>query len=515
MISRADQVLTGALLAALFAACSAGDMPDRGREGDYCYGSVACEGGLCHSSTVILGLPTAVPKLTVLCYRSDGLECDDVYSRCVRDAQQGESCWSDDDCMPGLQCKAAGNPPLNDAPAYCVTPSSPTVPAPDRCAALVPPFLAHTSAVPVVPIAPSTPTVKTVALGGPVSCAVMTDGTVKCWGGNSEGELGLGYTYDQDHLPLPLPPTEVPGIRNARSISASSSHVCAVLADGHVACWGLDSGLRGTSPVVSASPQIVAGLENAVSISVADHETCVLDGAGSIWCWGAIGHDGPGTIIDEHLVAITPSVVPGIAGAVSLSATTTWYGYINEGMACAILATGEGRCWGKGMLGQAGAASPSATPVAVANISDAVAVSGTCVLRAGGKVSCWGERDYPSGTVVTNQEPVDIPGIDSAVDIAADPGHACVLLASGHVRCWGINYSGSLGAGNSETSQIESQIPVEVCNISSAKAVFAAWGQSCALLDDGRLLCWGDNFGGPLGRGGLRDFNQPVVVEGL
>jgi hypothetical protein len=182
------------------------------------------------------------------------------------------------------------------------------------------------------------------------------------------------------------------------------------------------------------------------------------------------------------------------------------------------------QCWGQGYLGQKGfipsstATAGSATPITVANVSDAVAVRGTCVLRRGGQVLCWGgldQYDSSTGQALIAEEPMEMAGLDGAVDLAVAVQHVCILKADGHARCQALGQymaNGALGDGHNYGTE---KTPVDVCNVSNGVAIFAGAESSCALLGDGRLVCWGDNSKGQLGHGGLFQFYQPVVVEGL
>ncbi|WP_082608178.1 hypothetical protein [Acidovorax sp. Root219] len=79
---------------------------------------------------------------------------------------------------------------------------------------------------------------KAVAVGPGYTCAVLADGTVKCWGGNPNMQLGVGY-----HRDSATPETgKVLGIADATTISAGATHACAVLDAGYVNCWGTGVG---------------------------------------------------------------------------------------------------------------------------------------------------------------------------------------------------------------------------------------------------------------------------------
>jgi hypothetical protein len=121
-------------------------------------------------------------------------------------------------------------------------------------------------------------------------CAVLADRTAVCWGQNLHGQLGNG-TVTVGPPNGSATPVLVSGLTNVSAIAASSGYACALLADGTVRCWGdNENGTLGNGTTTdSATPVAVPGLTNIVAISTGTEHACALAADGTIWCWGLNG----------------------------------------------------------------------------------------------------------------------------------------------------------------------------------------------------------------------------------
>ncbi|HKG35650.1 MAG TPA: hypothetical protein VKA89_04325, partial [Solirubrobacterales bacterium] len=202
--------------------------------------------------------------------------------------------------------------------------------------------------------------------------------------------------------------------------------------------------------------------------------TCVLLDTGQVRCWGqgGLGQNGyPGNPV------VGDDETPGSVGPVDLGAgrTATAISSTNQ-HTCAILDTRQVRCWGAGTVGRLGYANEnnvgddetpgSVGPVDLAGGRTARAITAggahTCAILDTGQVRCWGNAGVGaigSGNTTTigdNETPGSAPPVDigtgrTAVAITAGGAHTCAILDTGQVRCWGLGTAGRLGTGDTAT----------------------------------------------------------------
>lgn len=221
------------------------------------------------------------------------------------------------------------------------------------------------------------------------------------------------------------------------------------------------------------------------------------------------------SLCNIFLILLFIATLGSDAGAATLAAG----GYHS----CAIgEAAGEMRCWGSGSYGKLGHGSAPevdrAAPVPVSTPVQswrAVAMgdSHACGIATTGAVYCWGYNGFGQlgdGTFVTRTSPVAVVGLGSGVvQLSLGYTHSCALMQSGKVNCWGAGEYGRLGSG-----QVSNQTtPAEVLTLSGAVAIGAGYYHTCAAIDDGSVKCWGRNNYGQIGDGSLANRLTPVFAS--
>lgn len=194
--------------------------------------------------------------------------------------------------------------------------------------------------------------VKAIFANGSHSCAQLADGTLKCWGYNSEGQLGIGNTTNQATPVQPL-------IGKVKSFAAGYVHSCAILVDGSVSCWGRNNeGQLGNNSTASSKAPVSISITDVQYISAGNNYTCAMHNSGSVSCWGlnTSGQLGTGDFNNRAV----PTSVQNLEQSTQLLKTAG----LN---ACVLLSSGSLKCWGGNSAGQLGngLTTNSAIPVVV------------------------------------------------------------------------------------------------------------------------------------------------------
>jgi cysteine-rich repeat protein len=392
-----------------------------------------------------------------------------------------------------------------------------------------------------------------VALGSAHSCALASDGMVKCWGYNADGELGLGDTSfrgDQaDQMGAALSQVALGTGRVPEALGAGSGQTCVVFGDGAVKCWGLnyygslglgDTNNRGDNAQEMGDDLPVVPLGSgaaAKAVVVGNGHICALLVGGAVKCWGLnwYGELGLG---DTGLRGATSlgmgDDLPALDLGTGRTAKMLVAGSIQN---CALLDDESVKCWGYNSDGRLGIGPTSYCvgdePGEMGDSLPSVSLGGgrtakslaagsvhTCALLDDGSVKCWGNNGdgrLGLGDTVTRGGQLSDMGDKlatvalgsgrTAIALSAGDAHTCALLDDGSVKCWGLNRNGELGYGDNEargddSNEMGDSLPaVPLGTGRKAARIVAGGSHTCAILDDGSVKCWGGNNFGQLGLG--------------
>lgn len=294
-------------------------------------------------------------------------------------------------------------------------------------------------------------TVTDFSLGLTHGCALLTDGTIYCWGRNNLNQIADGSasaTVDPAVSPSGLS-------NNFVEIKTGDNHSCALNSTGQVYCWG--DGTYGQSGSCSASniPQLIAGLPAIATLELKSNTSCAVTTSKTVYCWGSNGEGQFGNGQIQTPCQITPTL--------SVNGETVDKLALGKAHGCALMADGKVKCWGSDLLGQLGSGSASnarlLTPAAISSLEYQVddiqaGLNHTCVLTKSSGVKCWGYNltgqaghYYNLSSTVTNKvsEPADVIGLQYGVEKLQTTGDSsCSISVNGQTKCWGYNRNGIL-----------------------------------------------------------------------
>lgn len=354
------------------------------------------------------------------------------------------------------------------------------------------------------------------------------------WGWNGTGQLGDSTTTDR-LTPAAVVHTGVLAGQEVTQLVGGSRHSCALTVEGLVACWGANTdgqlgiGTRTDSPVpVWVTNSGVLANKKVAGIAAGGFHTCVFTEDGLVACWGLNdnGQLGNGS-------RRTSSVPVAVDQAGVLAGETPTDIAAGAYHSCAVTSTGKGVCWGFNLSGQLGDRSSTdrTRPVTVFDTgpegsSALVQVTGgtfhTCAVTNVGAALCWGDNIFGQlgdGTTTQRSRPVAVDTSGAAAGkvftkVSSGVFHSCALADDGSVLCWGENTFGELGDGTTDNSTVP--VAVDASGVLAGKnaADLASGGQHvCVRLDDASGACWGDNSYGQLGDGTTTQSAVPVAVK--
>jgi alpha-tubulin suppressor-like RCC1 family protein len=348
-------------------------------------------------------------------------------------------------------------------------------------------------------------------LGSDSSCALASDGTARCWGDNSAGQLGVEPKGSF------VGPLVVPNLGGAPNMALAYEHGC-LLDDGNVRCWGGDdvgqiAGAGGPQSV----PTAIALSQPALAVAAYSNTACARH-ASAVSCWGEL-QDGQGFNPGGQAWTATPYFVGGLSdvGGIDHLAVGTFF-------SCAIVDGGQQiRCWGDNFEGALGDGTNVGSAAAVAVVQTFATpvqelVAGTansCIRDAQGRVFCWGGMalsDSVPGVDTIYDEPTLVNvGAKPVASIAAGFRHLCLRYEDGTVGCFGTSYFGALGMEGT----VASATPLMIADLADVEVLASGWQHLCALRSTGEVICWGHNHRGQVDPSqlGVEAIAAPHVVD--
>lgn len=230
------------------------------------------------------------------------------------------------------------------------------------------------------------------------TCALLLDGTLHCWGQNKEGELGLG-----DQPPADNDATQVDGLtpiqvtaERWRAVDTGDGHTCAIRLDGTLWCWGRNSEHElGDDPRIQVrAPIQVSDVGPWLSIAAGQHHSCGIKQDRSLWCWGLNTGSGNAEGFPLGIADAAELSAPTRVGT-----DADWVGFGTKTFhSCGIRRALELFCWGRNTEGQLGMSDLAARPIPVQVGAEYAAIAtglfSTCAISRKGEVQCAGANDH-------------------------------------------------------------------------------------------------------------------------
>ena len=357
------------------------------------------------------------------------------------------------------------------------------------------------------------------------TCIINSTKSLLCWGYNANGRLGLGNTTDQ-YSPVAVTFPNNGTVEKLAESGGFVSHNCAIMTNGSLYCWGENShGQLGIgSTTQQTTPQLVnlgSGVK-AVDVSVGQDFTCAVTDAGALMCWGDNGYGKLGIGSTSSTTYSTPqnASLPTNRKAVDVQ--------LGRHFAYALLDNGDVVSWGRNHVGYLGIGNTttmySPTVVSLDSQRQVVSISAGkqhgCIGYDNGSVVCTGRDVYGQQGTNSASESNDLTFsytnalANLSVFALAGQYTSCALLANGTAQCWGYGGNGQMGDGTTGNNHY----PDDLVNTPSGRFIVdmsMSGSHACIVLDDGSVACWGNNNKGQLGLGNTTQQNQPVVLTGL
>jgi alpha-tubulin suppressor-like RCC1 family protein len=387
------------------------------------------------------------------------------------------------------------------------------------------------------------------------SCALDRAGYVRCWGLNDKGQLGIGSNTSVGNaantMGANLKVVNLGAGRKAVSVAAGLSHTCALLDDATLKCWGnnldgqlglgLAGGNQADTPASTPDTRAVVNVgtgKKVRRVTAGGSHTCVIRDDDKVVCWGLNNKGQLGRSDTKSPVGEAPADMGDALKVVSLGTNRTAKELVaGDEFTCALLDDDTVKCWGENQFGQLGLNSTTDRGRGVNDMGDQLAIVGlggkvaqlragddsVCALLADGSVKCWGHNNAGQVGIGGNEGSISdtvealvavnlgLAGGQKAVALGGGKDHHCAAISDGSLKCWGRGGSGQLGVddngnvglaantmgANLVSSKIGANLKVE--QLPTGRGDFM-----CAALTDAAnartYKCWGFNQYGQLGQ---------------
>jgi alpha-tubulin suppressor-like RCC1 family protein len=325
------------------------------------------------------------------------------------------------------------------------------------------------------------------SLGGDVAPFELAIGGVELCA-RIEGKVHCGRGDDSQPIAASPP---VGGIEDATSLSLGADFGCLTTRRGSVHCWGSNASAQLGAKIAAESskdPVQVASITNAKRVFAGDGHACATTHEGALWCWGLnlFGETGGTTSWAPPARELAaPNELP-LRDVTSVAMT--------DRSTCAAVKGGRVHCWGASFLSGVDTNEHPSPVASLKNIDELSAGAGAFCGVRGGEVYCAGSTYalIPEGADRDRDGPakLDMKGI---VKVRVGGSHACALARDGRVLCWGYDSNGELGRNEpyDPNTGYSAKDPQPVPGIGAARDIVVSRATSCAITGPEEVWCWG------------------------
>ncbi|MBI2519547.1 MAG: hypothetical protein HYV97_03995 [Bdellovibrio sp.] len=387
-------------------------------------------------------------------------------------------------------------------------------------------------------------------------CALLDDETLRCWGYNNYGQLGQGDTVNRGVVPgdmKTLTPLQLGSNKTIKDVECGNYWTCAILSDDTLKCWGYNAwgqlGLGHRSDIGKVSGDMGDNLltvdlgTNVIPkklVKTSGDTNCVVaekEGSNLVYCWGRVlyGEDATARatigLNNGEMGSGLPSVNLGTMKGNVQKITHTYLGFCATGNDQGNSNTTK--CWGYnensyrllgsnlsewvvgdtyGEIGSGIASVNAGQDLKAVHLEGNQQSPFSCALFDDQSMRCWGYNPYGNlgqddkitRNYIPTTPPINLGTGRTVTQFSSGPYSTCALLDNATIKCWGHNPYGNLGQGHTnalgdQAGEMATLAPVDLGTEVTAKYVCTNNYHTCAITNKDKIKCWGYNGNGQLG----------------
>lgn len=361
---------------------------------------------------------------------------------------------------------------------------------------------------------------------------IVSNSQTRAWGNNIQGRLGVGDTTNKSSsVNLTFPSSRYP-IKIYQSFDGSFTY--AIMDNGSLMSWGANaSGQLGVGDTVAKSSPTLVNLGTGKTIKklvLGGWSACAILNDGTLACWGynVVGELGTGST--SSAVTSPTQISLGAGRTVFDVAMSNAYGN-NQDMMCVVLDDYSLKCTGYNSNGQLGDGT-YISKISLTTISLGPGITarhvqfmnalndskiGVCIFDNSSNLRCWGDNTFGRlgvGDIINKITPTLVSlgsGKNIKTLVTSNLGfNSCAILNDDLLKCWGRNYFGQLGDNSVTDRWVPTTAPLGTSR--TVKSYVANGSGSYAILDNNVLLAWGQSFRGELGISGNQETPQIINI---